>query len=237
MLDPENTAREPLVEALSDHGFLPLVVNSCVHAREILASQSITFAIIEHHLPGEDALQLLREISDKHAIPCLMLSAKSKPIHRILALEMGADDFIAKPCDPEEVLARVRAILRRSQPRGISSRTINGFEESQDNVFVFDGLAFDLGRRELRDARGELVDLTSAEIDLLGTFVKNPQTPLTRLKIIALMGKQGDPNSVRTIDVLISKLRRKVKSSAEQPELIKTIRGSGYVFTPKSRNW
>lgn len=231
VLDPDDGSRIPLLELLADAGFTPLPAATCRETRAVLASQPIALAILEHHVPGEDVLQLLREVFDKHRLPSIVVSAKSKPIHRILALELGADDFITRPCDAEEVLARVRAVLRRSNGRAVRT---DAPREAGDTIFRFDGLTFDLGRRELRSANGHLIELTSTEIDLMGTFVKHPQVPLSRLAIIEQMGRQGDPNSVRTIDVLISKLRRKIEASAEQPELIKTVRGAGYVFTPKS---
>jgi two-component system, OmpR family, response regulator len=227
-------AYAPLIGVLTEAGFTVLACHSAREMRNIVARQDVALMILAHQLPGVDQTILLREVVDTHHVPTIILAEKSKSVHRILALEMGADDFITNPCELEEILARVRAVLRRtSQQSKIKPATIAPLQQA-DDTFVFDGLSFDLGRRELRTSSGALIDLTSAEIDLLGAFVVKPQIPLSRMTLIERMGKSAEPASIRTIDVLISKLRRKIEASADQPELIKTVRGSGYVFTPRS---
>jgi two-component system, OmpR family, response regulator len=233
IIGPAVEACPLLGEVLVEAGFVVRFCQSSQLARSILAEQTARLVILAHQLPGVDTMTLLRELVEIYRLPTIISADKSKSIHRILALEMGADDFITQPCEPDEILARVRAILRRTS-RSLTIEQVSTNEvPSGGDTFRFDGLAFDLGRRELRSQNGALIELTSAEIDLLGAFVIQPQVPLSRLTIIERMGKTSDLPSIRTIDVLISKLRRKIEASADQPELIKTVRGSGYVFTPK----
>ena len=234
IVDPAQEADAQLCAVLIEAGFEVRSWRAVEELPRILAVQPVAMILLAHQLPGADTLAVLRRIVDTHCVPTIIVADKSKPLQRILALEMGADDFITKPCEPEEILARVRAVLRRSLRASSAEQAGPTPTRPGDETFRFDGLVFDLGRRELRATNGELIELTSTEIDLLGAFVVQPQIPLSRLAIIDKIGKGSNSASIRTIDVLISKLRRKIEASADQPELIKTVRGSGYVFTPKS---
>lgn len=234
VLEPEVDTQNCLAASLVDAGFDVSIAANGREAREATSAARFDLAILEIQLPGEDGLQIIRDLFVAKGLPSIVVSKRSKPIHKILALEIGADDFVTKPFDVDEVLSRVRAVLRRTTRSNTALKNDQiPIDKSYTDVYRFDGLEFDLGRRELKKQCGQAIDLTSAEIDLLGAFVKHPMVPLSRGSIIDQMGNLGDASSLRTIDVLISKLRRKIEPGTEHPEIIKTVRGAGYVFAPK----
>ena len=192
--------------------------------QDALASWHIDLVILDVMLPGSDGLSICRHLCVTAAhLPIIMLTARGDPTDRIVGLEIGADDYIPKPFDVRELEARVRAVLRRtfSPTPGASS----------SSIFHFAGWTLDARRRELRDPDGTIVDLTSGEFDLLLTFVERAQTPLTRDQLLDLTGTHIAGPFDRSIDVKISRLRRKIEHDATMPELIKTARGVGYQFT------
>ncbi|WBL78493.1 response regulator [Bradyrhizobium xenonodulans] len=180
--------------------------------------------ILDLMLPGEDGLSICRRLRADDSIPILMLTAKSDEIDRVVGLEMGADDYLAKPFGPRELLARVRAILRRASGPSLKPMV---------RRFAFDRFVVDLDARsvETLDAETEALQLTSAEFDLLGCFVQRPRRVLTRDQILDwTRGRSAEPFD-RTVDMLISRLRRKLDGASPGSNLITTVRNGGYLFT------
>jgi two-component system, OmpR family, response regulator len=184
--------------------------------------------ILDLMLPGEDGLSICRRLRADDSIPILMLTAKSDEIDRVVGLEMGADDYLAKPFGPRELLARVRAILRRAN--GASAKPLV-------RRFAFDRFVIDLDSRsvETPEADTAALQLTSAEFDLLGCFVQRPRRVLTRDQILDwTRGRSAEPFD-RTVDMLISRLRRKLDAASPGSNLITTVRTGGYLFTATVR--
>jgi len=180
--------------------------------------------ILDLMLPGEDGLSICRRLRASDNIPILMLTAKNDEVDRVVGLELGADDYLVKPFAPRELLARVRAILRRAN--GAPSR-------SATRRYAFDGFVVDLDSRsvELADAEAAALQLTSAEFDLLGCFVQRPRRVLTRDQILDwTRGRAAEPFD-RTVDMLISRLRKKLDAASPGSNLITTVRNGGYLFT------
>ena len=167
-------------------------------------------------------------ICNQLALPLIIVSNRGRAINKVIGLELGADDYMCKPIDLDELVARVHAVLRRTRrQRGPAFKApvaIGGLPK-----YRFDGWELDSGRRTLASAQSGMLDLTSTEIDLLLIFVKNAQVPLSREHIVQQLGKSSDAAIGRAVDVLVSKLRRKLESDGV--EIIKTVRGAGYVFT------
>ncbi|MGT2438900.1 response regulator [Bradyrhizobium betae] len=184
--------------------------------------------ILDLMLPGEDGLSICRRLRADDSIPILMLTAKSDEIDRVVGLEMGADDYLAKPFGPRELLARVRAILRRAN--GASAKPLV-------RRFAFDRFVIDLDSRSVETSEAETtaLQLTSAEFDLLGCFVQRPRRVLTRDQILDwTRGRSAEPFD-RTVDMLISRLRRKLDAASPGSNLITTVRNGGYLFTATVR--
>lgn len=216
---------------LSENGFDVVVAASYDEVTTALQGGGIDVTVLDPNIVRDDGMQLIRELTAAFPTPLIIISDKVRTIHKIVGLEMGADDYMCRPIEVDELAARIRAVLRRSRPSAtVQSTSGKSAVGLASPIYRFDGWHFDAGRRELTDPNGEPVDLTSMEAEMLITFVRNAQTPLSRLSIIEHLGKRGDPTSVRTIDVLISKLRKKIERDGN--DMIKTVRGAGYVFTP-----
>lgn len=178
--------------------------------------------ILDIMMPGEDGLSICRRLQAISTVPVLIASARGEPMDRVVGLEVGADDYLAKPFEPRELVARVRALLRRRErnDRPASARLV-----------VFAGWRLDLGSRSLSSPAGEPVELTAGEFDLLCTLVQRPRQVLSRDDIMdALKGRQADAFD-RSIDIQVSRLRRKLGDDPQAPTLIRTVRNAGYLFT------
>jgi len=184
--------------------------------------------VMDLMMPGEDGLALTRRIKSERDIPVLMLSARGEDIDRIVGLEVGADDYLAKPFNPRELLARIRAVLRRG-----SAATKAG-EEGDGESYAFGPFSLDLAaQRLLRD--GEEITITHAEFTLLKIFVEHPNRPLSRAQIMDwLKGYERDPFD-RSIDVRVTRLRKKIEADPANPVYIRTVWGQGYLFAPKGK--
>lgn len=182
--------------------------------------------VLDLMLPGEDGLSLCRRLRSDGSLPIIMLTAKAEEIDRILGLEMGADDYLVKPFNPRELLARIRAVLRRASVQAPS--------EIGDSVELrFAGWRLDKAVRRLFNPAGERVALTGAELDLLLAFCERPRRVLSRDQLLDLtQGRTAGPFE-RSIDVLVSRLRQKMERNPREPELIQTIRSGGYMFSPE----
>ncbi|RVU13903.1 response regulator [Methylobacterium oryzihabitans] len=190
----------------------------------VLADARVDLIVLDLMLPGEDGLSICRRLRAISSVPILMLTAKGEEVDRIVGLEIGADDYLAKPFNPRELLARIRAILRRGGgPAGLD-----------DGVrrFGFCGFVLDSGLRQLLDPDGAQVSLTGAEFDLLHALCLRPGRVLSRDQLLDLTQGRAPGPFERSIDVLVSRIRQKIERDPRNPEMIKTIRSGGYLFTP-----
>jgi len=183
--------------------------------------------ILDIMLPGEDGLSLCRRLRASSSVPVIMLTAAGETTARVVGLEMGADDYIAKPFDPQELLARIRAVLRRTN-------TLPQMPSPADNDrLAFAGWQIDKVNRELFDPAGTRVILTAAEFDLLLVFCQYARRTLTRDQILDLTQGRAAVPFDRSVDILVSRIRRKIEQNPRDPEFIKTVRTGGYIFTPE----
>jgi len=183
--------------------------------------------VLDVMLPGRSGLELCRDLRARDsAIPIIMLTAVNETTDRVVGLEMGADDYVPKPFDPRELLARIRAVLRRNggEARRLPAR----------QVWRFAGWTMDCTRRRLVAPGDVRVELTAAEFNLLATFVRSAQRVLTRDQLIELSGGEGGASYDRSIDILVSRLRRKMEDDPKSPKLIQTVRSGGYQFIPEA---
>ena len=236
IVDDDREIRELLSRFLRKHGFRVSVAVDGREMRRALADRAIDLIVLDLMLPGEDGLALCRRLRADSRLPVIMLTAMGEEIDRIVGLEMGADDYLAKPFNPRELLARIRAVLRRSGGAGSdvggSGRPAED-GETADATVRFAGWRLDLNKRELISPDGVLVPLSAGEFALLATFVAHPQRVLSREQLLDFArGRDAQPFD-RAIDVQVSRLRRKIESDPREPALIKTVRGGGYLFAPK----
>jgi two-component system OmpR family response regulator len=190
-----------------------------------LADSRVDLIVLDVMLPGEDGLSLCRRIRATSQLPIIMLTARSEDLDRIVGLEMGADDYLGKPFNPRELLARINAVLRRQAAQ--STGTSDGA-----TALTFLGWHVDLRLRELRNPDSARVALTSAEFDLLQAFCERPGRVLSRDNLLDLTQGRASGSFERSIDVLVSRLRRKLAHPTQDADIIKTVRSGGYLFTP-----
>lgn len=198
--------------------------------RRSLRQASFDIVILDLNLKGEDGLDLLREIRTTLDVPVIILSARGEHVDKVVGLELGADDYLAKPFEPRELLARVRTVLRRIGPRAARKPESEGGQPP----LAFLDWQIDLRARELKGEDG-LVALTPAQFDILATFATHPNRVLSRDQILDLTRHRATEPFDRCIDVHISQIRRKIEKDPRKPEIIKTIYGIGYIFTPVPR--
>jgi two-component system OmpR family response regulator len=179
--------------------------------------------VLDVMLPGEDGFSLCRRLRLDSRVPVILLTAINEAADRIAGLELGADDYVSKPFDPRELLARIRAVLRRMGGADVLAR--------EQTTYTFLGWTLDPRRRTLQNKNDVLVDLTSGEFDLLLAFVEYPQQILHRDRLLDLARGRTNQAFDRSIDVQISRLRRKIETNPAEPRLIKTVRSEGYIFT------
>jgi two-component system OmpR family response regulator len=192
-----------------------------------LADKRIDLILLDLMLPGEDGLSLCRTIRATSNIPIIMVTAKGEELDRVLGLEMGADDYIPKPFSSREVLARIKAVLRRTSGEGVNGAT------EKAHTYIFEDWTLDADRRELISKDNVVTPLSTGEYDLLMAFVERPKRVLSRDQLLDLA--RGRTASVydRSIDTQVSRLRRKLEVDPKSPEIIKTVWGGGYIFTPE----
>ena len=224
IVDDDEDIRKLLEEYLRKNGFDAHAVADGPAMRDALAAKPASLVVLDLMLPGEDGLSLCRQLRSRSQVPVLMLTAKGDPVDRIIGLEMGADDYLAKPFDPRELVARIRSILRRS--KALPADTEINVPES----FGFTGWRLDTKERNLRAPDGVVVPLSGAEYRLLLIFLQNPNSILSRDQLSNFtFGHDADPLD-RTIDMQVSRLRERLRDQAREPAIIKTVRGKGYVL-------
>lgn len=223
VVDDDRETRDLLSMYFREEGFDVDAVKDGPDMDAWLGNHATNLVILDLMLPGEDGLSLARRLRADHELPIVMISARGEEIDRIIGLEVGADDYLPKPFNPRELLARVRAVLRRSGPAAEPQRS--------DQSFEFGPFRFDPDIRLLQKD-GEDVDLSRAEFDLLHVFIDHPNRVLSRDSIMDLLdGRERDPFD-RSIDVRVTRLRHKIEDEPSRPRYIRTVWGVGYQFTP-----
>lgn len=229
--DPEICAL--LTQFLSGQGYSVATAGDGDAMRRALASEAADLVILDLMLPGEDGLSLCRHLRATTRLPIIMLTAMGGETDRVVGLEMGADDYLAKPFSTRELLARIRAVLRRVG-HGVTEDAAP--EDGPDKILLFSGWRLDVSRRRLTSPDGVLAEITSGEFNLLLAFLRHPHQVLSRDQLLDLArGRVSGPYD-RTIDVQVGRLRRKMETDPKTPELFKTVRGGGYVLTTDVRS-
>jgi two-component system, OmpR family, response regulator len=224
VVDDSRDIRELLVRYLEQNGFRASAAPGADQARRLMKTSAFDLAVLDVMMPGEDGLSLCRSLHHDSDMPVIMLTARGEDVDRILGLEMGADDYIAKPFNPRELVARIGAVLRRanSMPKRGAAR---------GGQILFDRWSLDTAQRELAGPDGTIVPLSSGEFRLLLAFIERPNVSLSRDQLLDITrGRNAEPFD-RSIDNAVSRLRRKIEEDPKAPRLIKTVWGGGYVFT------
>jgi len=230
IVDDDREIRDLLSHFLRQHQLRVDVAINAKDAEKKLSLGQYDLIVLDLMMPGEDGLSFCRRLRSKSSIPVLMLTAMGDDTDRIVGLELGADDYLCKPFNPRELLARIRAILRRhdlshlKQPTDLNSK-------SKKMIFYFDGWTLNPYKRQLLNCDNVLITLTSGEFNLLLTFVERPQIVLNRDQLLDMTKGRETTAFDRSIDVQLSRLRVKIEKNAKKPTLIKTIRSDGYIFT------
>lgn len=214
-----------LIDLMKEAGYAAEAVGSAVEMDRLLRKKEFQLIILDGMLPGEDGFSICRRIRSSDTIPILMLTALSKEIDRVVGLELGADDYVTKPFNSRELLARVKALLRRSSYSMQAKPSLESM--------TFAGWRIDPVTRELTDSEGVHVSLTTAEFDVLLVFCQNPRQVMTRQEILTRTHAGSAGPVERSIDVHVSRVRQKIEPNYKEPTFIKTVRLGGYIFTPE----
>jgi two-component system OmpR family response regulator len=226
IVDDDRDIRELLQAFFHKRGLRASVAADGIEMEALMRRTPVDLIVLDVMLPGKSGLELCRELRARYSTPIIMLTAVTETTDRVVGLEMGADDYVPKPFDPRELLARVRAVLRRNAPEAR--------KELQRQIYRFAGWTMDVSRRRLLAPGDVLVELTGAEFNLLHTFARSAQRILTREQLIDLSGGEEGASYDRSIDILVSRLRRKMEDDPRAPRLIQTVRSGGYQFMPET---
>lgn len=224
IVDDDAELRRLAGKFLRENGLKVSSAQDAREMREAIAAGTVDLVILDVMLPGTSGLDLCREIRRASDLPIIMLTARGSDVDRIIGLELGADDYLAKPFNPRELLARIHAVLRRM-------RTTDTGVKAGGHLLRFSGWVLDTRRRELTNPDGAVVDLSTGEYDLLLTFLEYPQRVLTRDQLMDAAKNRTPTGFDRAIDIQVSRLRKKIEK-AEGPDMVKTVRGAGYLFSP-----
>ena len=224
VVDDHSEIRDLLKRFLEQHGMRVSCARDGKEMKRLLDEREFDLLVLDLMMPGEDGLTLCRELRVKSRLPIIMLTAMGEETDRIIGLEMGADDYLSKPFNPRELLARIKAVMRRTQAESLP------VPETLTRDLRFDRWLLDVNRRELVDEEGGGMSLSTAEFDLLKVFLERPQRVLSRDQLLDLARGREAVAFDRAIDTLVSRLRRKLERDPKNPELIKTIWGGGYLF-------
>lgn len=216
-----------MVSYMTDHGFEVTPARNGRDLDRVLSGGKIDCVILDVGLPGEDGLSICRRLRGKSSVPIIMVTARGTETDRIVGLEIGADDYLPKPFNPRELVARVRAVMRRSSDGEPASQA------PSPKTLLFEGWKLDMARRQLFDPEGAPRSLTSGEFNILAIFCQNPRKVLSRDDLLDLLHGRAAAVFDRSIDVQISRLRRKIETNLKDPTFIKTVRYGGYFFTPQ----
>ncbi|HEV2678184.1 MAG TPA: response regulator [Aliidongia sp.] len=224
IVDDQPEICELVYNYLTGEGYRVSTANDGPSMRRIMQQYEIDLVLLDIMLPGDDGLSLARQLRAQSDIGIIILTGRGETVDRIIGLEMGADDYLPKPFHLRELLARVKSVLRRASARSESAK-------APPQSAVFNGWKLDLTSRELTAPSGEEVRLTTGEFDLLAAFVGNANQVLSRDRLLDLARNRSSGPFDRTIDVQVGRLRKKLEEDPQNPSMIKTVRGSGYIFT------
>lgn len=236
IVDDDDGIRELISDFLQKHGYRTATAPDAQAMRAMLAQDRYDLIVLDVMMPREDGLTALRQLGP-HAPPVIMLSAVGSDIDRIVGLEMGADDYLAKPCNPRELLARIRTVLRRygaaaAEVEEIAGEAAQAANDADDEVLHFAGWRLDIGVRMLIDPAGQSISLTDGEFRLLRAFAEHPRRVLTRDQLLDWSRGEDSEQFDRAIDVQLSRLRRKLTTGEGGQDMIRTVRNEGYLFQP-----
>ena len=223
IVDDDERIRGLLRTFLMRNGFLVTAARDAAHARRILAGLDFDLIVLDVMMPGEDGMSLTRAIRETSVTPVLLLTARGETGDRIAGLEAGADDYLAKPFEPKELLLRINAILRRMPAPDDS--------DSVPRVLHLGAIRYDIDRGELWQGE-DPVRLTATEAQLMRIFSANPGEPITRARLVEELGRDKGQAQERAVDVQITRLRRKIEQDPKQPRYLQTVRGAGYMLAP-----
>jgi two-component system OmpR family response regulator len=226
VVDDEAAARDMVGDYLRMHGFAVSLCDGGTSLRAEIAKQRPDLIVLDLNMPQEDGLSIIRDLKQKSDIPVIMLTATASPIDRVVGLELGADDYLAKPCELRELLARIRSVLRRAAPLAAAAAA------PTRNVVRFGTKWLDLDVRLLRDEEDNEHPLTASEFSLLKAFAENPKRVLTRERLLELANARDAEAFDRAVDIRIMRIRRKIEPDPAHPCVIRTVRGGGYLFSP-----
>ena len=225
IVDDDKLLRTLIRETLTLDGFQVLEAENGENVDPALAEHPVDLIILDISLPGADGFDVLRRLRRESQIPVMMLTAKSDVVDRVVGLELGADDYICKPVEMRELIARIRSVLRRQRSAIAAPKS-----EANTGTRIFNDFVLDIGRRQLCALDGDEIRLTSGEFDLLLVFADRPNRTLNRDELLELTRSRDWNPFDRSIDVLIGRLRKKIEPDPQHPQVIKTVRGVGYVF-------
>ena len=226
LVDDEPALREPLADYLVRQGFAVTQAGTAAEARSRIGEAGFDLVLLDIMMPGEDGLSLCRHLVEAKQVPVIFITAKGEATDRIVGLEIGADDYVVKPFDPRELVARIRSVLRRAgrqQPDG------------EEAVYTFEGWTLDPLKRRLTDPEGALVAISSAEFRLLMAFLDHPRQVLDRDRLLDMVQGREAHLFDRAVDNQVSRLRRKIEADSRNPQLIQTVWGGGYMLAAEVR--
>jgi two-component system phosphate regulon response regulator OmpR len=234
VVDDEPDIRETLQEYLESQGYRVTAADGGAALRAVFADQQVDLVILDITMPGEDGLSLARFLRENSDVGIVMLTGAGDIVDRVVGLEVGADDYIAKPVDLRELLARVKAVLRRMEPAGEVEAAPEATEPAvaPDELVPFGDCRLDLAAHRLLDPSGVEIAITAMEFDLLKAFAERPNRVLTRDQLLELAHNRGWDPFDRSIDIRIARLRRKLEADPANPQVIRTVRGTGYLYAP-----
>jgi two-component system OmpR family response regulator len=227
LVDDEPGLREPLASYLERQGFTVSQAASAAEARAIMREGVPDLVLLDIMMPGEDGLSLCRHLTESRAIPTIFLTAKSEATDRIVGLEIGADDYVVKPFEPRELVARIRSVLRRSARGAV--------DPTQNEDFLFDAWRLDPLKRRLIDPEGAIVAISSVEFRLLMAFLEHPRQVLDRDRLLDMVQGREAHLFDRAVDNQVSRLRRKIEVDSRNPQVIQTVWGGGYMLAADVR--
>ncbi len=235
IVDDEAPAREMVGDYLKMHGFTVTLCDGGKSLRGAIETGSEPdLVVLDLNMPEEDGLSIIRDLKSRTNVPVIMLTATASPIDRVVGLELGADDYIAKPCELRELMARIRSVLRRSGPAKAAPAATDaaGAKTGKEHLVRFGTKWLDLEAQALRDDEGNEHPLTASEFGLLKVFAANPKRVLSRERLLELANARDSEAFDRAVDLRIMRIRRKIEPDPTKPAVIRTIRGGGYLFSP-----
>ncbi|AND86737.1 two-component system OmpR family response regulator [Bradyrhizobium diazoefficiens] len=232
IVDDEAPAREMVGDYLKMHGFTVTLCDGGKSLRAAIDGGMPDLVVLDLNMPEEDGLSIIRDLKSRINVPVIMLTATASPIDRVVGLELGADDYVAKPCELRELMARIRSVLRRSGPAKAAAPEAAAAKSDKDQLVRFGTKWLDLEAQALRDDEGNEHPLTASEFGLLKVFAANPKRVLSRERLLELANARDAEAFDRAVDLRIMRIRRKIEPDPAKPAVIRTIRGGGYLFSP-----